>query len=129
MFTSRIDTRLVGTWYSNDYTMLREFSFKSPGCLIMGPDRRFVDMLQFFDSTHFGPNGDWKGWDRFCAIHSLQNRGFWNTDDSTLHFYWDDNRYINYKYEYDRAALILKANTRPTQLWTRRKEIKAAVIS
>ncbi len=128
MTTSRIDTRLLGTWYSKDYNP-REFSFKSQGRLIMGPGRRFVDMLQFLDSTHYDPDGDWKGWDTFCATLSLENRGFWNTDDSTLHLYWDDNRYIKYKYEYDRSALILKTKTNQTQLWTRRKEMKAVVIS
>ncbi len=129
MSTSRIDDRIVGMWSLTECGSFGDISFNRQVCRILGPDRRFVDLSQNHAPSVYETYGDWKGWDMFCARLSLKNRGFWNTDASTLHLYWDDNRYMNYTYEYDRAALLLKTKTNQTQLWTRRREMKAAVVS
>jgi len=121
MSTSSIDARLVGMWYLTESISCGDISFNKQVCRILGPNRRFVDLSQNHDTSIYETYGDWNGWDTFCARLSLQNRGFWNSDDSTLHLYWDDNRYMNYNYEYDRAALILKPHTSQPQLWARRK--------
>ena len=128
MSTSRIDTRLVGMWYVIEGRSFGHISFNRQVCRILGPDRRFVDLSQNHAPHVYETDGDWKGWDTFCARLSLQNRGFWNTDDNTLHIYWDDNRYVNYKYEYGRAALLLKTHTSQTQLWTRRKAVSRQLV-
>ncbi len=117
-----IDARLVGMWYVFECKSGGEISFNSKVYRIFGPDRRFVELTEDYDSPVYETDGDWKGWDMCCADFSLKNRGRWNTDDSTLYLYWDDNRYRDYKYEYDRNALILMPNTSQAQFWTRQQD-------
>ncbi len=124
-----IDARLVGMWYLTECISCGDISFNREFCRILGPDRRFVDLSLDDDFYVYEPDGDWKGWDTFCARLSLQNRGFWSSDDSTLYFYWDDNRYRKYKYEYDRTSLILMPNTSQSQLWKRNPEPQISMIS
>ncbi len=121
MSTSGIDERLVGVWFFKECISCGEISFNRQIRRILGPDRRFVDLSHNHDASVYEGYGDWKGWDTFCARHLLQNRGYWNSDNGTLYLYWDDNRYMKLKYEYDLDTLELKNHQNRKQLWTRRK--------